>query len=324
MGNRISRSLKSSNVFKKTKKPLPIETLFRLPSPLPSWPAGGGFASGIIDLGGVEVCQVSTFTKVWATQEGGSDNHGATFFEPSSLPDGFFMLGCYGQPNNKPLFGWVLAGKDATNNLSGGALKPPTDYTLVWSSESLKIKQDGVGYIWLPTPPDGYKAVGHVITSSPEKPVLDKIRCVRLDFTDSNENDAWIWGPGKDVSTNGISIYSSRPRNRGVEAVGVPTGTFVAENNGASLDLPCLRNANGNQNSMPNQDQITALVQAYSPHIYFHPDEEYFPSSVAWFFENGALLYTKGDESNPVPSTRRARIFPKEVQMMMHIGLICL
>ncbi|KAL0379958.1 UNVERIFIED_CONTAM: hypothetical protein Sangu_0060100 [Sesamum angustifolium] len=286
MGNQISVSPKISNVFKKTKKPLPIETLFRLPSPLPSWPAGGGFASGIIDLGGLEVCQVSTFTKVWATQEGGPDNHGATFFEPSSLPDGFFMLGCYGQSNNKPLYGWVLAGKDATNDPSGGALKPPTDYTLVWSSDSLKIKQDG--------------AVGHVITSSPEKPNLDKIRCVRLDFTDSNENDAWIWGPGKDVSTNGISIYSSRPRNRGVQAMGVPTGTFVAENNGSSLDLPCLKNANGNQNSMPNQDQIKALVQAYSPHIYFHPDEQYFPSSVAWFFENGALLYTQGDESNPI------------------------
>ncbi|KAL0397493.1 UNVERIFIED_CONTAM: hypothetical protein Scaly_0197700 [Sesamum calycinum] len=177
MGNQISVSPKISNVFKKTKKPLPIETLFRLPSPLPSWPAGGGFASGIIDLGGLE-----------------------------------------------PLYGWVLAGKDATNDPSGGALKPPTDYTLVWSSDSLKIKQDGVGYIWLPIPPDGYKAVGHVITSSPEKPDLDKIRCVRLDFTDSNENDAWIWGPGKDVSTNGISIYSSRPRNRGVQAMGVPTG----------------------------------------------------------------------------------------------------
>ncbi|KAK4410992.1 hypothetical protein Sango_0172200 [Sesamum angolense] len=263
--------------------------------------SGGGFASGIIDLGGLEVCQVSTFTKVWATQEGGPDNHGATFFEPSSLPDGFFMLGCYGQSNNKPLYGWVLAGKDATNDPSGGALKPPTDYTLVWSSDSLKIKQEGVGYIWLPIPPDGYKAVGHVITNSPEKPDLDKIRCVRLDFTDSNENDAWIWGPAKEVSTNGISIYSSRPRNRGVQAVGVPTGTFVAENNGASLDLPCLKNANGNQNSMPNQDQIKALVQAYSPHIYFHPDEQYFPSSVAWFFENGALLHTQGDESNPIP-----------------------
>ena len=31
---------------------------------------------------------------------------------------------------------------------SGGALKEPLDYTLVWSSESLKIKQDGNGYCY--------------------------------------------------------------------------------------------------------------------------------------------------------------------------------
>ncbi|KAG8391349.1 hypothetical protein BUALT_Bualt01G0178600 [Buddleja alternifolia] len=281
-------------------KPLPTETLFTLPSPLPSWPAGKGFASGIIDLGGLEICQISKFTKIWATQEGGLDNLGASFFEPSSIPDGFLMLGCYSQPNNKPLSGWVVAAKDATNDPSNGALKPPIDYTLVWSSESLKIKQDGIGYIWLPTPPDGYKAIGHIVTVSPDKPALDRIRCVRSDFTESNENGPWIWGPAKDFNENVVNIYSSRPRNRGIEAMGVLTGTFVTQNNGVSLDLPCLKNANGNKNSMPNMDQVTALVKDYAPYIYYHPDEQYFPASVKWFFENGALLYKRGEESNPV------------------------
>lgn len=258
--------------------------------------SGGEFASGIIDLGGLEIQQVSKFDKVWATKEGGPDNLGATFFEPSSIPDGFFMLGCYAQPNNKPLSGSVLVGKDA----SDGALKPPTDYTLVWSSDSSKIKQDGVAYIWLPTPPDGYKAIGHVITGSPDKPAHDKICCVRADFTEANENERWVWGLENNVSPNGINIYSSRPRNRGVEAMGVLTGTFVVQNNGVDLDLPCLKNVDGSRKYMPNGDQINALVQAYAPRVYFHPDEDYFPSSVAWFFENGALLYTKGDESKPI------------------------
>lgn len=256
--------------------------------------SGDGFASGIIDLGGLEICQVSKFDKLWATLEGGPDNLGATFFEPSPIPDGFSMLGCYSQPNNKPLSGYVLVGKDATNDPSNAALKPPTDYTLVWSSEALKTKQDGIGYIWLPTPPDGYKAIGHVITTSPEKPPVDKIRCVRSDFTDPGENDALIWG-------SSINIYSTRPRNRGIQGMGLPTGTFIAQNNnGANFDLPCLKNTDGNRNFMPNTDQIEAIIQAYSPHVYLHPDEQYFPSSVEWFFENGALLYTKGDESNPV------------------------
>lgn len=136
---------------------------------------GEGFASGTIDLGGLQVCQISSFKEIWATQEGGLDNRGATFFEPSPMPEGYFMLASYSQPNNKSLFGWVLVGKDITSDRSDSALKLPVDYTLVWSSESLKIKQDGNGYIWLPTPLEGYKSVGYVVTSSPEKPPLEKI-----------------------------------------------------------------------------------------------------------------------------------------------------
>ncbi|KAF5946566.1 hypothetical protein HYC85_016794 [Camellia sinensis] len=224
------------NFCKKTKKPMPIQTMFKLPYPLPTWPPGESFARGTIDLGGIEVCEISSFTKVWATHEGGPDNLGATFFEPSPIPDGFFMLGCYGQPNNAPLFGWVLAAKDVTNDPSGEILKQPIDYTLYWSSESLKIKQDGNGYIWLPTPPDGYKAIGHVVTSSPEKPSLNKIRCVRADFTDVCENDSWIWGQ----DNQNFDAYGLRPTSRGIQALGVPTGTFIAQNGGgASPSLSC-------------------------------------------------------------------------------------
>nr|DAD30138.1 TPA_asm: hypothetical protein HUJ06_031606 [Nelumbo nucifera] len=270
----------------------PIETIFKLPSPLPSWPRGDGFATGIISLGGVEVCLVSTFTKVWAVHEGGPGNLGATFFEPSPIPAGFFMLGCYSQPNNVPLFGWALAGKDDGGDPSTEALQTPLDYTLVWNSESLQIKKDGNGYIWLPT-----QAVGYVVTTSPEKPPLDKVRCVRSDLTDQCERETWIWG------SNGLNVYSLRPTLRGAQAPGVCVGTFVAEAQGAASpsSLACLKNNKSSLSSMPNLNQIEALLQAYSPWIYFHPDESYLPSSVTWFFNNGALLYKKGDESNPVP-----------------------
>ncbi|CBI18663.3 unnamed protein product, partial [Vitis vinifera] len=233
MGNCLTVS-SASDVSKK-RKSLAIETSFKLPAPMPTWPPGEGFAGGTIDLGGgLEVCQISSFTKVWATHEGGPDNLGATFFEPSPMPEEFCMLGCYSQPNKKPLFGWVLAGKDNTNN-----------------------PLDGNGYVWLPTPPDGYKAVGHVITNLPEKPSLDKIRCVRSDLTDLCEADT----------------------DRGAQA---------------------LANISSNLYAMPNLAQVDALVQAYSPWVYLHPDEQYLPSSVSWFFQNGALLYQQGEESKPV------------------------
>ncbi|KAJ8534724.1 hypothetical protein K7X08_016452 [Anisodus acutangulus] len=290
MGNNLNATSLLDNASRKNSMSLSIDNAFRLPSPLPSWPSGGCFASGVVDLGGLHVSQILSLTKVWATHEGGPDNLGATFFEPSNIPNGFFTFGSYSQPNNMPLFGWILAGKDT----SGGMLKMPTDYTLVWSSQNSKIKQDGVGYIWLPIPPEGYKSIGHVVTTSPQKPSLDKVRCVRADLTDACESHDWIWG------TNGLNVYSSRPRDRGMQALGVATGAFMVQNNGATDSLACLKNVKANISAMPNLNQVRALVQAYSPLIYFHPDEEYYPSSVTWFFQNGALLFTKGQESSPV------------------------
>lgn len=282
----------------KKKNALPIDTPFKLPSPLPPWPPGQGFASGSMDLGGgLQVCQISTFNKVWATYEGGPDNLGATFFEPSALPQGFCMLGCYAQSNNTQLCGWLLAAQINTD-----ALTMPIDYTLVWTSETLKIKQDGFGYFWLPLPPDGYKPVGFLVTNSSDKPPPEKIRCVRSDLTDNCEIDSWIWGAGDDKS--GLGVYDLRPSNRGVQAMGVSVGSFLVKPPGANntaVSLSCLKNTSSNPVScMPNITQIQSIFNSYSPWIYFHPEEKYLPSSVNWFFTNGALLYEKGQESQPV------------------------
>ncbi|KAL2517287.1 Plant protein of unknown function (DUF946) [Abeliophyllum distichum] len=273
MGNKSSTGSNSN----KEAISLPIDTIFKLPSPLPSWPSGGDFAGGEIDLGGLQVRQVSSFNKVWATYEGGPDNLGATVFEPSDVPDGFSMFGCYAQPNNQPLFGWVLVGKDDSG-------------------------QNNQAYFWLPTPPDGYAAVGLVITTSPDKPSLEKIRCVRADFSDECETENMIWTQATVESDIGVNIYGLRPKNRGIQAQALSVGTFtIQDNDSSSLSLSCLKNNKFPSSSMPNLKQVEALFEAYSPLIYFHPKEIYLPSSVNWYFNNGALLYTKGEESNPVP-----------------------
>uniref|UniRef100_A0A1J3IJG5 Vacuolar protein sorting-associated protein 62 n=1 Tax=Noccaea caerulescens TaxID=107243 RepID=A0A1J3IJG5_NOCCA len=279
------------DVSEKILKALAVETPFKFPSPLPTLPQGGGFARRTIDLGGLEVSQVSTFNKVWCTYEGGPDNLGATFFEPSSIPSGFSILGYYAQPNNRRLFGWVLTARDLSNN----TLKPPVDYTLVANTESLKIKQDGPGYFWQPVAPDGYQAVGLIVTNSSQKPPLDKLRCVRSDLTEQCEADTPIW------ESNGANVSNLRPTTRGTQATGVSVGTFTYQTQNASpLALSCLKNTKFDLSAMPNGSQIGVLFQTYSPLIYFHPDEEYLPSSVNWYFSNGALLYKRGEESNPV------------------------
>ncbi|CAI9279337.1 unnamed protein product [Lactuca saligna] len=116
------------------------------------------------------------------------------------------------------------------------------------------------------------------------------------------EFDGWIWGLTNEIDPNGLNVYGSRPKDRGAQATGVSIGSFLVQNGLADLSLPyCLKNNTNTLLAMPNFAQIEALIQAYSPIIYFHPDEKYLPSTVNWYFENGALLYQKGLESNPNP-----------------------
>jgi len=153
---------------------------------------------------------------VWTTYDGGPDNSGATFFEPTGIPEGFSILGHYAQPNNQPLVGSVLVAKDASDG-SNPALVPPADYALVWSSQSSSVKQDSPGYIWAPIPPNGYKAIGLIVTTTPDKPPLDKVRCVRSDLTTTSEPDEWIWGQNKDFRSSDFNVYKSRPNSTGDE-----------------------------------------------------------------------------------------------------------
>ncbi|CAL9236868.1 unnamed protein product [Arabidopsis halleri] len=305
MGNCLSISDPSlEDVSKKLLKALPVDTAFKFPSPMPTFSQGLYYHQFLLislalsqlvmvlrneQLTWVVVSKLVKFRH--STKFGGPDNLGATFFEPSSIPSGFSILGYYAQPNNRKLFGWVLTARD----LSSNTLKPPVDYTLVGNTESLKIKQDGTGYFWQPVPPDGYQAVGLIVTNSSQKPPLDKLRCVRSDLTEQCEADTWIWG------TNGVNISNLRPTARGTQATGVSVGTFTWQTQNSSPALSCLKNTKFDFSTMPNGSQIEELFQTYSPWIYFHPDEEYLPSSVNWYFNNGALLYKKGEESKPIP-----------------------
>lgn len=251
--------------------------------------------------------QISTFNKVWTTNEGGPDDLGVTIFEPTGLSEGFFVLGYYCQPNNKPLHGWVLVGKD-NSSTTNKALKEPLDYKLVCNIKSLQNRQDIQGYIWLPIAPDGYKVVGHVVTTSQEKPSLDKIMCVRSDLTDEcvKYKSMKLWR----TENKRFNVYDVRPIKRGVEAKGVYVGTFLAQcgrKNSKTLPIVCLKNTNANIfSSMPNLHQIETLIKAYSPYMYLHPMDKYLPSSVEWFFINGAILYEKREgviNASPIEPT---------------------
>ncbi|MFS7888485.1 putative vacuolar protein sorting-associated protein [Helianthus anomalus] len=270
---------------------------FSLPSPIPQWPPGHGFATGTINLGEIEVCEITKFEFIW-----GSDiknrRKGVNFFKPVGIPDGYFCLGHYCQSDRNPLRGFVLVAREVSRSESPALLKP-VDYTLVWCPDDWTQESvQGHGYFWFPMAPEGYKPLGFIVTNKPAKPSLDEIRCVRDDLTDVCEPHGIILSIQSKISESLFSVWKTRPCNRGVNEKGVSVGTFFCSclwSPGEDLNISCLKNINPGLHSMPNLDQVHALIEHYGPTFYFHPDEIYLPSSVPWFFENGALLYKRGE-----------------------------
>ncbi|CAM8894423.1 unnamed protein product [Rhodiola kirilowii] len=282
---------------------------FSLPAPIPQWPPGQGFGAGSINLGDLEVTMITRFEFIWLCSLTKDKKNGVSFYKPVGLRDGFCCLGYYCQSNSWPLRGYVLAARDTVSSeqsdgyvnatFGAPALTEPLDYTLIWKpdDESDEI-YDSSGYIWLPRPREGYKAVGYVVTNNQKKPDLEEMRCVRADLTDRCETFKQLFSTTSKFPKFPFRIWSTRPCHRGLHGVGVATGSFFCSgywSHGEELDIACLKNLNSALHGMPNIDQIHALISHYGPTLYFHPDEVYFPSSVPWFFRNGAMLFEQGE-----------------------------
>ncbi|KAF2541143.1 hypothetical protein F2Q68_00033216 [Brassica cretica] len=281
---------------------------FSLPSPLPRWPQGKGFATGRINLGELEVVKITKFHKLWTSVSSHGKSKGVAFYRAEEVPQGFHSLGHYCQPTDKPLRGYILAARASKPAKTDDPppLKKPVGYTLVWSVDSEK---NGCGYFWLPNPPVGYKAMGVIVTDVPEEPRTEVVRCVRGDLTESCETSEMILDVASSKKWNRsdspFSVWSIQPCERGMRAQGVSVGTFFSctyelSSHETVRDIACLKNLDPTLHAMPNLNQVHAVIKHYGPTVYFHPEETYMPSSVQWFFKNGALLYPQGE---PISST---------------------
>ncbi|XP_007030349.2 PREDICTED: uncharacterized protein LOC18600037 [Theobroma cacao] len=283
--------------------PLPRPQPFSLPSPIPEWPPGQGFATGKINLGELEVVQITKFESVWSCNLLRGKSKGVTFYKPVGIPDGFFCLGHYCQPNDQPLRGYVLVAcervasstevycdYDSDSDLP--ALTKPVNYSLIWSTDA---HGNGCGFFWLPNPPVGYKAMGVLVTDTPEEPNVEEVRCVRDDLTETCEISDTILAS----ASNPFQVWNTRPCRRGMFCKGVSVGTFFCSTYFVSeeeeLEISCLKNLDPTLHAMPNLNQIHALIKHYGATVFFHSDEDCMPSSVQWFFKNGALLYEYGN-----------------------------
>ncbi|XP_017237371.1 hypothetical protein At1g04090 isoform X1 [Daucus carota subsp. sativus] len=279
---------------------------FSLPAPLPQWPQGEGFGTGKINLGEIEVCEITNFEFIWGCNLTQDSKRGISFYKPYGVPNGYFILGYYCQSNRKPIRGFVLVAREVgtsekedsgSNNPDyAPALIKPLDYSLVWCiDERSKDGVNGCAYFWFPQAPDGYKALGFLVTNTPEKPETQEIRCVRADLTDNCEAYRQILKINSRYLQLTLGVWSTRPCDRGMHGKGVTVGTFFCSSHWScgELNIACLKNLNSNLHAMPNLSQLHALINHYGPTVFFHPAEVYLPSSVSWFFENGALLYRK-------------------------------
>lgn len=192
------------------------------------------------------------------------------------------------------------------------ALVDPVDYSLVWSSYDGDDENfDGCGYFWLPQPPEGYKALGFVVTNKSKKPELDEVKCVRADLADTSQACRLIAGMDSKFSKVPLTVWNVRPLHCGTYGRGVSVGTFNCSTScslGEELNIACLKNLDLNLHAMPNVDQIHALVRHYGPTVFFHPNEVYLPSSVSWLFDNGALLYSRSDPNGQAIDTEGSNL----------------
>ncbi|CBI22319.3 unnamed protein product, partial [Vitis vinifera] len=200
---------------------------FSLPAPIPEWPRGQGFATGQINLGEIVVLKITQFERIWSCNQLHGKTTGVTFYKPVGIPDGFFSLGHYCQPNDQALRGYVLVAQDAAAS---------------------RLKVGSYPFI----------------------------------------------------------VWNARPCKRGMLGNSVSVGTFFCSTHPSPDEEPniaCLKNLDSTLHAMPNLKQIHALIKHYGATVFFHPDDIYMPSSVPWFFKNGALVYQNGKlEGKPIDS----------------------
>ncbi|KAI4303027.1 hypothetical protein MLD38_038708 [Melastoma candidum] len=276
---------------------------FSLPSPLPVWPQGKDFSTGRINLGKIEVVKITKFERVWSYNLYRGKTKGVSFYRPNGIPEGFHCLGYYCQPNEKLLRGYVLAARNTPMDhrdceVSAKSFPPlnrPLDFSLVGEIYS---DQDGFGFFWLPNAPEGYRTVGMVVTNNPEQPNVSEVMCVREDLTTDCEASDMVLNVKTKTYPYQFSVWNTRPCKRGIFGNGVSVGTFFfgeVFSLDEDVEMACLKNVDPTLHAMPNLEQLHSVISHYGPTVFFHPDEVYLPSSVNWFFKNGAILYLDGD-----------------------------
>nr|CAD1840893.1 unnamed protein product [Ananas comosus var. bracteatus] len=110
------------------------------PLPDPALASRWGLCARNLCIGDLEVVKITKFERVWSYRSSKQESKGAALYKPIEIPEGFFVLGHYGQLNDRLLHGFVLVAREtfSSKEVDLPALQRPQDYTLVWSSNDLQ------------------------------------------------------------------------------------------------------------------------------------------------------------------------------------------
>ncbi|MEE9554960.1 MAG: Vps62-related protein [candidate division Zixibacteria bacterium] len=193
-----------------------------------------------LDTGELLIAFVDVFTLRYNDIGSGGGNDGA-FYHPVTT-DGFRALGALGVDDYNDPDG-VYAMVVVKAKPGSDALAEPLGYEWIYSD--VNTGADMFGSFWAPIPPEGYVALGTVVSNNTwDEPSLSDVVCVREDLTvptqvDSTNRIYNNWGTG---GLYHVSCFPIAQPNAGPHDYAyLTTGTFVAvEGWYAPVDNPLL------------------------------------------------------------------------------------
>jgi len=207
----------------------------------------------MLDTGELLITFVDQFNFIWNDQGSGGAHDGA-FYYPV-LPEGYHALGSLGKPGYSNPNGnyamMVVKAKEGSD-----ALAEPTGYQQIWALNL--IGGNGPARVWYPIPPEGYRALGAVVTAgfpTPPTPALSDYMCVREDLTTFGSAGTFIWNDDDTGAPTDLGCWTIHPPESGPhDNAYLETGTFVAHNswtpptfnavmNVLNVELPMLSDA---------------------------------------------------------------------------------
>lgn len=153
----------------------------------------------------IELATVSDFQLIWSDKGSGAVQDGS-FYRPIA-PEGWFLLGDYGQSNYQAPTGPALVIRIASNDdPERPALTEPQSWVQVWNDKGSGADKDGT--FWAPIPRFGYVVCGHAVTEGHDNPPnLPNFRCLRYDLAKSVALGGLIWNDKGSGADHDVSVY---------------------------------------------------------------------------------------------------------------------